>query len=62
MVLFASYASPWFSPEPSLLKSVDTRNLCRNYSFAPSELVPSPLFTQGLRRGLYSAAASRLIL
>ena len=32
----------------------------RTHSFAPSELSHFPLATQGLRRGLYSVAASRL--
>ena len=36
------------------------KRLCRNYSFAPSGLAFNPLFTQGLRPGLHSCAASRL--
>ena len=36
------------------------QSLCRNCSFAPSELADLPLSTHGLRRGLHSIAASRL--
>jgi|SRR5215467_619401 len=35
-------------------------NLCRNVSFAPSELGVLPFHTHGLRRGLHSFAAPRL--
>jgi cytosine/adenosine deaminase-related metal-dependent hydrolase len=36
-------------------------DLGRNYSFAPSGLNQFPPITHGLRRGLYSCAASRLL-
>ena len=36
------------------------QRLCHNPSFAPSGLARGPLFTHGLRPGLYSCAATRL--
>ena len=37
------------------------RRLCHNAPFAPSGLAHGSRFTHGLRRGLYSRAASRLL-
>jgi hypothetical protein len=48
---------PRSDPEGKYLRGL---RMCESYSFAPPGLVPFPLPTHGLRRGLHSDAASRL--
>jgi hypothetical protein len=50
--------SPYFRDCSSRLTA--DQSVRENYSFAPLGLAPLPLFTQGLRPGLHSFAASRL--